>query len=342
MKIKRLSIELIILIPVVFLNTVSAGSFVTVAPTKKVTTTSTRPKTSTRQLTINPSKAGMSVLFLYTPEILQKMGSVSAIKTKLVAVISKANQIYSNNGLKFRINNAYLKPLPLDSDGQPIKNVGQVGSGAMNTVPKSSPVIYLRNKYYADFTVLVTKAKPVLYSEGSVVYSGFIAGTGFTVNGPASAYSTNKGYSAFSEIGIDANMPTILAHELGHNMGLNHSVDDVIRLYDYGHGYGVRFNFTTVMEDPKNYNTDRTIDFFSTPLRSYNGKKMGTNNINAERALNNSYYTFINYAEKCFLVAQPKAFPYCTSNAARNDPVLINYRPYVGIFPDEGMRDWQR
>ena len=62
--------------------------------------------------------------------------------------------------------------------------------------------------------------------------------------------------------------PLTMAHELGHNMGLDHSRrqgDTTGKRYRYGLGYGVDNLFATVMAYPKAFNTTRRMGVFSNP-----------------------------------------------------------------------------
>lgn len=59
-----------------------------------------------------------------------------------------------------------------------------------------------------------------------------------------------------------------MAHELGHNMGLNHSRKQGNKggaRYSYGLGYGIQGQFTTIMAYPSAFGTNNRLGIFSNP-----------------------------------------------------------------------------
>ncbi|MDO8342685.1 MAG: carbohydrate-binding protein [Cellvibrio sp.] len=79
-------------------------------------------------------------------------------------------------------------------------------------------------------------------------------------------YAAATAYWAWNVVGPNCG-PIVMAHELGHNMGLMHSRrqgDTSGRLYRYGLGYGVDNLFSTVMAYPSSFHTSR-MGIFSNP-----------------------------------------------------------------------------
>jgi len=71
--------------------------------------------------------------------------------------------------------------------------------------------------------------------------------------------------------------PMTMAHELGHNMGLNHSRkqgDTSGTRYRYGVGYGVDNTFATIMAYPQSFNAKR-VNRFSNPNLTCSGLPCG-------------------------------------------------------------------
>lgn len=141
----------------------------------------------------------------------------------------------------------------------------------LNNVRNSQKINNLRNQYNADFVTQV-------HQKGK-------CGIGYV--------SLSKGY-AFNVVGPQCGFLT-LAHELGHNMGLNHSRkqgNNKGYRYRYGLGYGVNGSFSTVMAYPSAFNARDCQGRFSNPGITCKGVPCGVpmgdqNEAFAAQALNN-------------------------------------------------------
>lgn len=132
----------------------------------------------------------------------------------------------------------------------------------------NAEVIELRNTTGADF---------VTYIPGT-----FDGGCGI-------GYVTTRAAYAFNIVQRGC-MSRSYAHEMGHNMGLGHSVaqNSSGSLYDYGIGYGVQSVFSTLMAYESAYGSPSRTFLLSNPDYLCSGYTCGEENIaDAASALNN-------------------------------------------------------
>lgn len=77
------------------------------------------------------------------------------------------------------------------------------------------------------------------------------------------------------------------AHEVGHTMGLGHSLkqNDPGSVFEYGRGYGVEEKFVTIMAYPQDFNVEGQISKFSSPnLTCFEDLKCGIDSTQSEGA----------------------------------------------------------
>jgi hypothetical protein len=93
--------------------------------------------------------------------------------------------------------------------------------------------------------------------------------------------SLNPAYG-FSAVNAGCQGTTTLAHELGHNMGLYHDryVEPAASSANYNYGYvNIAGKFRTIMSYPNKCAANGVactrITYYSTPLKSYNGRAVG-------------------------------------------------------------------
>lgn len=189
----------------------------------------------------------INVMMLYTTPAANASGNIN---TKINQYISHANRIYRNNDLNVNLNVSYQGNAS-SSDLTPT-------SGTLNAVTNSSSVNSVRASSRSDMVVLLGTSEQL--SNGYVCGIGWI---GRGSNGTMFGYSKDLMYSVTA---VDCGATTFV-HELGHNMGLGHSVKqgNTGGVYADGVGHGVQNNFTTIMAYPQAFGSASRLDYFSDP-----------------------------------------------------------------------------
>lgn len=143
-------------------------------------------------------------------------------------------------------------------------------NGVLTDIVRSSSVAQIRDRYGADFVTQIHQA-----GNCGVGYLAVDVGYAFNVVGPSCG-------------------PRAMIHELGHNMGLNHSRrqgDTSGALYRYALGHGAQGVFATLMTYEWDFRAP-LVSVFSNPRINCNGQPCGvpegqSQEADAAKALNN-------------------------------------------------------
>lgn len=193
----------------------------------------------------------IDVAVLYTTPAANASGSIS---TKINQYISHSNRIYRNNGLNIELRNVAT---------------GSVGSAdltptesTLNALTNSTSIQNFRASNRADMVVLLGTSEQLS--------NGFICGVGWIGQGSNGTMTSQSRNLMYSITAVDC-AATTFVHELGHNMGLGHSVrqGNTGGVYTDGVGHGVDNSFSTIMAYPQAFGTASRLDYFSDP--SFNG-----------------------------------------------------------------------
>lgn len=212
----------------------------------------------------------IDVMALYTPAA--KSLLTEGVETRINQLLGVANQVYADSGVAISLRPVYygLK----DYDGS--LDFDTTLNDVLNqSHPALADIEQLRATYGADLVMLFQPLDPEASRCGLATVGGYKTGGYFDTE-------TERPF-AYSLIGIDCPVDVVVAHELGHNMGLTHShrEDGTGGTFDFSTGYGVDNEFVTVMAFPNAFNTDNRVSVFSSPELDCHGYACG---IEADRS----------------------------------------------------------
>lgn len=207
----------------------------------------------------------ITVLGLYTPDLVAQRGSVAAAEAQYVSMLAIANQAHLDSGSRVRLELAGLQLVAIDPA---LGNYEAIYAVTDNRV-EGIDLHQLRDTLAAD---LVAVLRTYRQSHGN-------CGVGW-LNGGGRAPEAISDAHGFSVSNVAPCGPHVLAHEIGHNLGSAHNrevqvaadgrIDYGVYEYSFGHAL-LDPPFATIM----GYGVGGHVNVFSTPALAICGGPCG-------------------------------------------------------------------
>jgi hypothetical protein len=246
-----------------------------------------------------PADTGIQidVMIVYTSAVRNSFGGTAQTQAFAQQAVDSTNTAYLLSGINPRLRLVHSQEI----------NYTETGSSATQQNMETDlaglyfnqTVKNLRDYYKADHTTLLVK-HTVPYTVGGISY-------GLRKSNFSYVYA-NESLSVVESSWAVADYA--FAHELGHNQGADHNVEDGssanTNVYPYAYGHRLANTFKTIMSYPGQlplppFPGDITyprIGYFSTPNKFWNGQPIGiANQRDNVRVINNTAYTVANFKD---------------------------------------------
>jgi len=196
------------------------------------------------------------LMSVYTPQARAAAGGTTQIQGQIQSAVDQANTAFINSNMIARFFLAHTEEVAYNDSG----NI----ETDLNWVTSNSTVASLRNTYSADMVSLVTNN------------GGGYCGIGWVQRHPGSGFANY----AFQVTALGCLSNSTLAHEHGHNMGMEHDpasagISPSGASYPWSFGHNVNGSFRTIMSYNVCTSSCPRILHFSNPDVLYNGVATG-------------------------------------------------------------------
>lgn len=241
--------------------------------------------------TASTNSAVVDVLLGYTSGFAAQLGGDAQANTRLFNLIDVTNQAYSNSGINMRMR--LVKTLQVNypdntNGGATLEALtgykSGAGGGPIAPDPAFNALRAARDTYGADLVSLVRVFRTPENDGCGIAWLNGGGQVNITTSSAPFGYSVVSDGSDFDEGDSKTYFchEETLAHELGHNMGQTHNVEDSSQPGTHAYSYGYReasaSGFYTVMSYRIKDSSQFSIRHFANPAISYAGRPTGVNN----------------------------------------------------------------
>lgn len=251
----------------------------------------------------------IEVLFVYSPEILQQYLNLDILQQEVDQIVAKANQIFINSKLRLRVKSVALLPSPVNEINDAEAELHQ----AVNNFALQE----LRDEHQADLVSLLV----------SHTSDNKHCGMAFQLEA-FNEYSEFYGYQIVSLNPICEDW--VFAHELGHNLGANHDLVNAPNPGLFNYSYGYRFlNQGVELRTVMAFVPGGLIPYFSSPLLTYQGLNIGTENTDNVKTLKQSQNFVASYRGESVIEILPSVVlkNKLKSNSCKFTAELVDFSP---------------
>ena len=203
----------------------------------------------------------VDLLVLYTPAAADEISSFGVnIKDLIYAAVADMNDALLNSLINLSLELADVVQTPYVESGSLSSDLGRLSTSGDGYMDEAAS---LRSSYGADLVCLF-------------VADGDAGGLAYTMSSTTDPENASRGFSVVVA-GQSAGPVYTLAHELGHNFGAVHDLENSDGPGLYADSYGYRFTGAdgVLYHDIMSYDPGQTIPYYSNPAVSYEGVSTG-------------------------------------------------------------------